>query len=130
MKTHSTNYFNTFIQVAEDCPAQRSEAPPEKEPKAAARRAYEMIAFAPYRHASDDALYETQARPKGISREAFFLKGQPCLRASALTQRYGWGVHCDGEGRMALYGIETEDYRRLRVDGSLQQVKAMRTRKK
>jgi len=28
MKTHSTNYFNTFIQVAEDCPAQRGEAPP------------------------------------------------------------------------------------------------------
>ncbi len=129
MKTHSTDYFNAFIQIAEDCPAQKGEAPPDKEPKTAARREFEMISGAPYRHTSDDAQYEIRAKPKGISREAYFSKGQPCFRASALTQRYGWGVHYDAEGRMALYGVETEAYRRLAEDGSLKQLKAMRSRK-
>ncbi len=36
MKTHSTNYTNTFIQVAEDCP-QKREAPPDRESKSAPR---------------------------------------------------------------------------------------------
>ena len=32
MKTHSTNYYNTFIAVAGDCKAASGEAPPAKEP--------------------------------------------------------------------------------------------------
>ncbi|HWV72688.1 MAG TPA: DUF6157 family protein [Pseudosphingobacterium sp.] len=27
MKTHTTNYFDTFIQVAEDCPVASGEVP-------------------------------------------------------------------------------------------------------
>ena len=30
MKTHSTNYTNTFIEVSDDCPAAKGEVPPIK----------------------------------------------------------------------------------------------------
>lgn len=30
MKTHATNYKNTFIEVAEDCPVKAAEIPPIK----------------------------------------------------------------------------------------------------
>ena len=30
IKTHSTNYYNTFIEIAEDCPAEAGETPPQK----------------------------------------------------------------------------------------------------
>jgi hypothetical protein len=47
MKT--TNYYNTFIEIAEDCPVKVAEIPPQKgESKTAASIQYEMIAGHPY----------------------------------------------------------------------------------
>lgn len=44
------------------------------------------------------------------SRADFFKKGQPCLRSSALTKKYGWGVHFDGDGKAALYCRMSSEY--------------------
>jgi hypothetical protein len=42
---HTTNYHNTFIEIAEDCPLQASELPPQKgEAKTIANIQFEMIA--------------------------------------------------------------------------------------
>jgi hypothetical protein len=35
------------------------------------------------------------------------------LRASDLGKKYGWGIHSDHEGHVALYGVETAEYRRF-----------------
>lgn len=35
------------------------------------------------------------------------------LRASALPKKYGWGVHFDKNGNAALYGRESQEYRKL-----------------
>lgn len=52
------------------------------------------------------------------------------MRASALPKRYGWGVHHDGAGRLALYGVESDAYRDLaRGADGLAVVKAMRNRR-
>lgn len=126
MKTHSTNYYNTLIAVAGDCKAASGEAPPAKEPKSQARAQYELLSGQPYGLTSDDVLYETQGRPKGQSREEFFSKGQPCLRAAALGKRYGWGSHHNAEGKVALYGVGTPEYEKFANDTSLKQLKAMR----
>ena len=130
MKVHSTNYFNTFIEAAEDCPVLEGTAPPEREPKTAARVQYELLKDHPYQYTSDDILYESGSKRRGVSREDFFAKGQPCFRASALTKRYGWGVHSDKDGRIAIYGIESEDYKRLATDGAIKHIRAMATGKK
>ncbi len=130
MKMHSTNYFDTFIEIAEDCPVSAAEVPPAKEPKTAAQIEYEMLAGNPYAHTSDDVLYESNGRRRGASREDFFSKGQPCFRSSALTKRYGWGVHSDKDGKIALYAVESAEYRRLCAEECTKHVKAMRSSKK
>ena len=130
MKQHTTNYVDTFIEVAEDCPVQAAEIPPSKVPPSAARMEYEMLIDHPYRYTSDDVLYETRGKPKGISREDFFSKGQPCFRASALPKRYGWGVHSDQNGKIALYALGSEAYQRLVSQEDIQRLRAMRSGKK
>ena len=129
MKQHTTNYYNTFIEAAEDCPVQAAETPPAKEPKSAARLEYEMLIDAPYLYTSDDVIYEIKGKLKGVSREDFFARGQPCFRASALTKRYGWGVHSDMEGRIAIYAVGSAEYDRLATDESIRHIRAMRCKK-
>ena len=126
MKQHTTNYANTFIEAAEDCPAASGIAPPDKIPKTAARAEYDMLSGSPYRYTSDDVIFATKGEPKGVSRDTFFSKGQPCFRASALTKRYGWGVHSDGDGKIALYAVDSDEYKRLSADENIKHVRAMR----
>ena len=130
MAKNSTNYFDTFIEVAEDCPVSIAEKPPVKEPRTAVQIEYEMLIDQPYTYSSDDVLYESNGNRKGLAREDFFAKPQPCFRASALGKKYGWGVHCNEDGKIAIYGVESEDYKRLASDGSIKHLKAMRSSKK
>jgi hypothetical protein len=124
-KLHTTNYTNAFIETADDCPATTGIVPPDKTPKTTAQAEFEMMIGNPYRYTSDDVIYTTKGKTKGISRDDFFLKGQPCLRTSSLTKRYGWGVHCNGEGRVALYAVDSDEYRGFANDTSIKHVKAM-----
>jgi len=130
MKQHTTNYTDTFISVAGDCPVRTAEIPPLKEPKSAARLEHEMLIDSPYQYTSDDVVYATKGKPKGISREDFFSKGQPCFRASALAKRYGFGVHSDKDGKIAIYAVESAAYQRLLADETVAHVEAMRLSKK
>lgn len=137
-KQHTTNYTNTFIEVAEDCPVAIAEVPkPKGSVKTAALLQYEMIAKHPYKFTSDDVLFLVYATKNDLSRaahknarEVFFSKGQPCFRASPLTKRYGFGVHADEKGKIALYGRETEAYKKLAAAPDIKKVKAMRSSKK
>jgi hypothetical protein len=138
---HSTDYVNTFIQVAEDCPAVAASPPPERATASVAGLTYRMIADAPYRHTSDDVVFTVWADRRGVAegdREAaraeFFAKGQPCLRASDLGKRYGWGLHFDAYGRVALVPMGSAEYAALAAgaapDGSPVTVtRAMRGRR-
>jgi len=130
MAKNSTNYVDTFIEVAEDCPAAVAEIPPAKEPRTAAQIEYEMLIDNPYKYTSDDVLYESNGKRRGIAREDFFAKPQPCFRASFLGKKYGWGVHSDKDGKIGIYGVESEEYKRLSLDGTLKHLKAMRSSKK
>ena len=122
----TTNYTNTFIEAAEDCKAATGEAPPRKKPESAAQIEYEMMIKHPYQYTSDDVLYESNGNRRGLSREEFFAKGQPCFRASALCKRYGWGIHHNNESKVAMFALGTPEYSRLSLDKSVKHVKAMR----
>jgi hypothetical protein len=63
-------------------------------------------------------------------REKFFSKGQPCFRSSPLTKRYGWGVHSNEEGKVAIYPLESDEYKKLSNDKNLKELKAMRSKRK
>lgn len=137
MPIHTTNYYNTFIQIAEDSPVDKGEHPPLKgDKKTAANIQFELISNNPYRFTSDDVLFQVFAERKDLiedeyeeARKEFFAKGQPCLRACALTKRYGWGLHYDNQGKIAIFGADTEHYQAFTGDKSLKQLKAMRSSK-
>lgn len=133
MRVHTTNYFDTFIEIAEDSKAVCGTVPPLKAQKTVA----EMQLKNPYKYTSDDILFQVFADRNDLTqseyeeaREAFFSKGQACFRASPLTKTYGFGVHFDNKGRMALYGRETEMYQRFLADPLVAKVKAMRSSRK
>ena len=114
---HSTNYTDTFIAVAPDSTAQKGTVPKETATPTAAFRAFQLVSKHPYRHTSDDvlfAVYADRARipaaERAAARNAFFAKPQACLRASDLCKKYGWGVHHDSKGRVALYAVESAAY--------------------
>lgn len=59
----------------------------------------------------------------------FFARPQACLRASPLPKTYGWGLHFDATGRVALYAVESPEYKRFIEDESISHLKAMRSRR-
>ena len=138
---HTTNCFDTFIQVAEDCPARAGEEPPPRagNPTVAGLQ-YRMIAEAPYKHTSDDVIFATSAigrqldakvtkKEWSVARDEFFSRGQACMRASGLGKRFGWGVHSDAEGRVAIYAVGSKRYQALARDPAIKQVRAMRSKR-
>jgi hypothetical protein len=135
MKLHSTNYTNTFIVIADDCPVVAGEIPPTKgDVKTAANIQFELILKHPYTYTSDDVLFQVFADKNDLTaaeykdaREKFFSKGQPCFRASPLTKRYGWGVHSNHQGKIAIYGAETVEYQNLVNDKTITVIKAMKS---
>ena len=134
---------DTFVRVAPDCPATAAEVPVSRGglPTVAALQ-HELLTAKPYALTLEDLIFETHVRRLGLSRaEAkarrsairaeLFAKPHPCMRASPLTKRYGWGVHHDAAGRMALYGVGTAAYRRFaegKVAG-VEVVAAMRSKR-
>ena len=135
---HSTNYFNTLIEIAEDSPVSAAEIPPTKgNKKSVANLQFEMLDGHPYEFTSDDVLFSVFATRKEFpaevleeQRHIYFSKGQPCFRASPLTKRYGWGIHANEEGKIAMYGADSAEYQKLLADDSVKKKKAMRSKRK
>ncbi|WP_199621370.1 DUF6157 family protein [Paenibacillus alkalitolerans] len=119
------SYVNTFIKVAPDCPVTSSVVPVAKrESKPVHVIQYELLSQNPYQFTHEELLFEVHIRHKAISNEELlrrrdgiwaelFEKKHPCLRASLLPKKYGWGVHFNDEGKIALYGMETPEYERF-----------------
>ncbi len=135
---HSTNYYNTLIEIAEDCPAAAGEVPPRRGQKlSVANLQYDYVHDHPYEFTSDDVLSHIYVVRKGFMEDQFeamkhefFSKGQPCFRASPLTKRYGWGVHADAEGKIALLSADSAEYAALVADDTVTKKKAMRSKRK
>lgn len=138
MKLHTTNYFDTFIEVADDCPTEIGKIPqPKGRNKTVAEMQFELLVKNPYQFTSDDILFQVYAERNDLTesqyqeaRVAFFSKGQPCFRASPLTKRYGFGVHANHDGKIAIVGRETNAYEQFVNDQTITKLKAMRTSRK
>lgn len=132
----TTNYVNTFIAVAADCPVDAPETPPHGARPTVAALQFELVSTNPYTMTSDEVLFAVHVQRAEIAdadldaeRERFWAKDQACFRASPLSKRYGWGTHHDEHGRVALYGIGTPEYERLSQQSELTQKSAMRSRR-
>lgn len=135
MPQHTTNYFNTFIEIADDSKNHSATPPPSDKPSVASLQ-FDILIKNPYKFTSDELLFQVFATRNDLlpsefenAKAAFFSKGQPCLRASPITKTYGWGIHFDAEGKIALYSTESQEYEALSVNENLQCLKAMRSKK-
>ena len=137
MKIHTTNYFNTFIEIADDCPISNGEIPPLKaENRTVANIQFDLVSQNPYKFTSDDVLFQVYADKNDLinseyeaARIQFFSKGQHCFRASPLTKRYGRGINYDKAGKMAIYGADSVEYENFKRDNTLKVIKAMKSSK-
>lgn len=130
----ATGYRNVFIAVAPDCPADTGVVPDRSASIAGIE--YILLSANPYRFTGEDLILAVHARHKRIAdadigtfKIALFSNPHPCLRASMLPKRYGWGAHYDANGRIALYGVETDDYRQLTSQSNVRIIPAMRNRR-
>jgi hypothetical protein len=95
---------------------------------------YGLLVEHPYTCTEEDIAFEVYAVlheiPKASwpkEREKFLSKGHPHLRVSALAKRYGWGMHNNAEGKVALIAVESPEYKRLLKDPRTTKVKAFRS---
>jgi hypothetical protein len=129
------NHYNTLIEVADDCPTNTAQVPQArggKKTKAAVE--YEILVKHPYSRSEEDIAFETYAVLHDIpkanwpkERKKFLSKGHPHLRVSPLAKRYGWGLHNDGAGKIALIAVESSRYKQLLGDPHTTKVKAFRS---
>lgn len=132
------NYFNTFIAVASDTSATAGTVPPERGgKKSIAVLEYELVASKPYVLTQEEVQFAVYVQRQGISAarlktqrtrlwEEFFSRPMACMRASPLPKSYGWGLHFDPDGRVALVAVESPRYKELSRSSSIEQTRAMR----
>ncbi len=60
-------------------------------------------------------------------RKNFLSKSRPHLRMSPLAKRYGWGIHNNADGKIALIAIESSAYKQLLDEPDTTKIKAFRT---
>lgn len=140
------SYTNTFIRIATDSTTEKAVVPTAKGDKKPQHLIqYELLTERPYAYNHDELTFEVYVRHKGISPaevaahhqelwDELLQKGHPCMRASALTKKYGWGAHYDAEGKIALYGCETPEYQHFldaatQAGSNLKVLNAMRSKR-
>ena len=132
------NYYDTLVEVADDCPATVAEVPQARGGrKTKAVVEYELLAEHPYAYTEEDiafevyaALHEIPKASRPAERKKFLSKGHPHLRVSALAKRYGWGIHNNAEGKIALIAVESPEYKQLLDDLQTAKIKAFRSTRK
>lgn len=130
---HTTNYTDTLILPASDTKAQAAAVPPAGK-RTVAELQYERLSAGDYAWTSDDLLFDVYCQRKEIpdtdrptEREKFFSKGQACLRASPLTKTYGWALHFDSAGRIALLPMDSDRVTALQTDPAVTVRAAMKS---
>lgn len=131
--TSTTNYYDTLILVSPDS-AQLEAKPSFKDGSVAALQFARAMAQ-PYSLTSDDVIFSVFAARNGVeqsdeTRAVFFSKGQACFRASPLVKTHGYGVHHDAAGNIAVYGVETAQYRDLLDNDAVTKIAGMRSKRK
>lgn len=122
---------NTFVLIAPDSPVKVGTVPqPRGDSPTIAVAQHELLVAKPYSLTLEDLMFAVHVRRAGLSkvdakamseaiRAKLFAKSYPCMRASPLPKKFGWGVHHDAKGRIALYGAETKEYQQFAkgIDG-------------
>jgi hypothetical protein len=135
------NYYDAFIRLAPDSTTTRGTVPPARgETKTIPVIEYELLAAKPYFYTQEELQFAVHVEREGITPAQlkakrkqlwaeFFGKPRACLRCSSLPKKYGWGLHFDKEGRIALVAVESAAYKKFSGSKSFKVVPAMNSKR-
>lgn len=132
------SYKDTFITISEDSGVHSAIIPlPRNNKPTIASIEYALISNNPYKYIQEDVQFQTYLIKNEIIsdqldeiREEFFQKPKACFRASPLVKKYGWGIHYDDEGKLAIYAVNSEAYERFLISDHITLLKGMRSKRK
>jgi len=135
------SYTCTFITIAPDSKAQKGEIPVSSRAKKPIHVIqYELLTQNPYKFGHEELIFEVYLEKEGLKDisdnekkeiwDKLFEKGHPCLRASTLTKKYGFGAHYNQQGKIAIYSMNSKDYQGFISDDKVEKLPAMRTKRK
>ena len=134
---------DTIVLLAPDSPTKTSVVPVatgDKRPIHLIQ--YELLTARPYQLTLEELIFAVHVERAGLAGAEvkrrkdeiwgkLFSKSHACMRASALPKKFGWGVHYDSRGKLALFAVESSEYRKL-AGGKVRGVKlvaALRTKR-
>lgn len=128
---HTTNYVDTLILPSEDCKSLVAKVPIKV--GTVAMLQYERLLDG-YALDSDTLLVAVTGLRRDVPKDEWaalraeiFSKGQACLRASPLVKTYGWALHHDADGKVALVDPTSERFVELMENTRVFKVKGMRS---
>lgn len=99
-----------LILVAYDCPVIESIVPGDKSPKTVDRIVYEVLNEYPYQYSESELFIEVHINKRkrpDLKIDSYNIKRSPLL------QKYGWGIHRNQAGKLALVPVNSEEYTQL-----------------
>jgi len=96
-----------LILVAEDSPAVESIVPHAKSPKTVDRIVFEILNEYPYQYSEIELFIEVHINKRkrpDLKIDTYKIKRSPLL------QKYGWGIHRNTAGKLALVPVNSEEY--------------------
>ncbi|WHX66343.1 DUF6157 family protein [Peribacillus frigoritolerans] len=132
------SYKNTLITISEDSKVSSAKVPVIRNEKPTiAYIEYNLINNNPYKFTQEDVQFKTyliknqmEAENAAELREQFFSKSKACFRASPLVKNYGWGIHYNNQGKIAIYDVNSEMYNQLLKQDDITKLKGMRSKRK
>jgi hypothetical protein len=132
------SYKNTLITISEDSKVSSAKVPVIKNEKPTiAYIEHDLINNNPYKFTQEDVQFKTyliknqmEAENSAELREQFFSKSKACFRASPLVKNYGWGIHYNNQGKIAIYDVNSEMYNQLLKQDDITKLKGMRSKRK
>lgn len=131
------SYKNTLITISEDSKVTSAKVPVIRNEKPTiAYIEHDLINNNPYKFTQEDVQFKTyliknqmEAENAAELREQFFSKSKACFRASPLVN-YGWGIHYNNQGKVAIYDVNSEMYNQLLKQDDITKLKGMRSKRK
>ncbi|MBD8136045.1 DUF6157 family protein [Peribacillus frigoritolerans] len=132
------SYKNTLITISEDSKVSSAKVPVIRNEKPTiAYIEHDLINNNPYKFTQEDVQFKTyliknqmEAENAAELREQFFSKSKACFRASPLVKNYGWGIHYNNQGKIAIYDVNSEMYNQLLKQDDITKLKGMRSKRK
>ena len=118
-----------LIMVSADSPHKKGTPPVSRKPDAIVMIEYDELINNPYKYTYEGLKHQVHIVRRKKKAGELKLDSYRLTR-SQLLKEWGWGIHIDRNGKLALLGCETPKYKQLMKDPSIEKQRAHRINKK